>query len=443
MTSPAAAALAGLPRFPAPVGLHRIHWLVRQCEAAFGPGPECIKIVGSKGKGSVAALLHAIVQQLEPCGVYTSPHLTHVEERFRIGSALVDAATLLESFDWVARAFARRPEWMSGEQLGFFETATAAAWYLFTRSRLRVAIVEAGLGGRLDATRVLPGRLAGLTSVELEHAAILGPTPEHIAYDKIEIAPAGGLVLAGDLEAGLRHRLAAYAGIAGVRLAWSDDRVAVTASSCTRDGSRVNLRLEGADEIEDVWIALAGRHQIANAALAVALAYEWARRRYTSEDFVRAVRDGLAAVAWPCRFERVHTGPDVFIDVCHTPASARACAASVRELLAGDTILLVTGGSYDKHVEEIVDTLAAEADAIICTRAHHKGADVERVAAVVERRRPDARVDSAGTVDEAIALAMERARRDGLTVVVAGGLFLAAEARAVLRGEDPRAIQFA
>lgn len=441
MPSAAGDALLALPRTGSGTGLHRVSWLVEESRRELPREPSCIKIVGSKGKGSTAAILHSILQQLLPCGLYTSPHLEEVEERFRVGVQLVTPTALMPAVQWVRSTFDRRPAWMEGDTLGFFEAATAAMWRLFSSSGLQVAVVEAGIGGRLDATRVLPGTLAGLTSVELEHTSLLGPTLDHIAFDKSEICPTHGTLVASATQTPLDHRLAAYCVLRGVRLRWAHDVVRVRAAAPGRDGTKLDLETD-AGEIRDAWLALRGPHQVANAQCAIALALAWAEGRYEWPAMRAAIDVGLRAVTCAGRFERIGSGPDVFIDVCHTPGSAAACARAVRECLAGDDILLVVGASADKDVDGVVSALVPVAQVVVATRAHHKGAPVAQIADAVWRANAAAELLTADAVAEAMPLARRIARERGLTVLVAGGLFLAAEARAVVAGRDPAAIRF-
>ena len=441
MPSAAGDLLLSLPRAGSGTGLHRVNWLVGESLRDLPRGPECIKIVGSKGKGSTAAILHSILQQLLPCGLFTSPHLEQVEERFVVGADVVTPAALLTAVEWVRSTFERRPGWMADDRLGFFEAATAAMWRLFSSYSLGVAVVEAGIGGRLDATRVLPGTLAGLTSVELEHTSLLGPTLDHVAFDKSEICPPGGTLIAAATRTPLDERLAAYCGMRGVRLQWAHDAVRVRDVECGRDGTRLVLNTN-AGEIRDVWLALRGPHQVANTQCAVALALAWAHGRYGWEQVAAAVRSGLRAVACPGRFEQVASDPNVFVDVCHTPGSAAACARAARECLPGEELLLVAGASLDKDVEGIVSALATVPRVIVATTAHHKGAPVARIADAARNANPKAEVLMADSIDDALPLARRMARDRGLTILVAGGLFLAAEARAVLEGRDPKALRF-
>lgn len=441
MPSPAGDALLALPRAGSGTGLHRVGWLAAESRRDLPRGPQCIKIVGSKGKGSTAAILHSILQRLLPCGLFTSPHLEDVEERFRAGDAIVSPAALMEAVEWVRATFDRRPAWMENDTLGFFEAATAAMWRLFSSANLEVAVVEAGIGGRLDATRVLPGTLAGLTSLELEHTALLGPTLDHVAFDKSEICPAGGTLVASATGTPLDDRLAAYCAMRGVRLRWAHHAVRVREAMCGRDGTRLSLDTD-AGEVRDAWLALRGRHQVANAQCAIALALAWADGRYGWDALASAIGAGLRAVTCPGRFERIGSDPDLFIDVCHTAGSASACARAARDCLAGAEILLVLGASIDKDVEGIVSTLAPAARVIVATRARHKGAPVARVAAAARSTNAAAEVFEAAAIDAAVPLARRLARERGLTVLVAGGLFLAVEARAVVAGRDPASLRF-
>lgn len=419
--------LLALPKFGAGVGLHRMAWMLDRVGAPF----DAIKITGSNGKGSVAAYTDAILRALGVrTGLYTSPHLRRFNERIKVGGVDICDDALADAIDWFEAAHAEWPH--PDDTFGAFEAFTAVALTHFAGVGVSTVVLEAGIGGRYDSTRVVPGSVCALTSIDLEHTAILGATAELIAYDKADICPPGGTLVVGDLDPELVRRLRVYTGLRGVHLRTLDE-APVTMLHEGADGSDVTLTLGGATF--DVHTPLVGRHQIDNARIAALLVDTWAAGRAGVAD---AVRDGLAATRWPGRCERISEHPEVYIDVGHTPAAAATFRDALERL--GRPIRLVLGVSQNKDAAGIVRALAPGATEVICTRAHHNGLAPEAIEALVAAAAPFVPRRRAATIDDAMALATRHA--DGAVVAVGGGLFLAVEADAVLRGEDPRALRF-
>jgi dihydrofolate synthase/folylpolyglutamate synthase len=182
-----------------------------------------------------------------------------------------------------------------------------------------------------------------------------------------------------------------------------------------------------------------GEHQARNAALAVAVAGRWLGRHRPGLGRAKlrdAVRHGLAAVRWPCRLERLGEDPPVYVDAGHTPAALRAVADSVRRLLAGEKVVLLAGVSDDKDAAALLMPLLPLAERVIATRARQRGGAAERVAAVVRARAPGLRVDVEDDLERALAMGRDAARDVGRALLVAGGLFLAAEAALCCRKSD-------
>ena len=206
----------------------------------------------------------------------------------------------------------------------------------------------------------------------------------------------------------------------------------------------LDLELAGM-KLEGLQVALQGPHQVINVTVAVLLLQEWLKLHQPAlakEQFEKAIRQGLQSLHWPGRFERIRRDPDVFIDVGHSPGAINSLVQTVQTALAGRRILLVTGVSYDKEVESIVKGLLNIADAVICTRAHHKGSPPEQILQIVKNTKPDIPAFVGATITKATQLAVEYASRNKMTVVIAGGLFLSIEAAQALRGHDPEDLQF-
>lgn len=439
-------ALFRLPKFGSGVGFHRLRWLCREAlDTEWGRGLEAIRVTGSAGKGSVCAMVAAILAELGvEAGLYTSPHLFRLNERIALDGEAITDGELEAAAEWLLE---RRGRWSSlhpGDEIGSFEALTAMAIRHFAGRRPATVVAEAGIGGRLDATRIVPGRVVGLVSLDLEHTGLLGGSLELVGYDKADLCPDGGVLVVGSLPEACRERLAAYCAVRDVRLVQAMEACRVDDVRLDEDGTSFTLVTEELT-LADVRLSLRGRHQAANAAIATALVHEWLGLGTAPPGpakLAEAVRSGLGRAAPPGRFERVARAPDTFIDVGHSPRAAAETAGTARELLGEAGVVLVLGVSHDKDAEGIVRELAPVARRVVCTRACHKGSPPDRVAGLVERTRPDLSVEVEGGVDRAVERARALASAEGGSVLVAGGLFLAAEAAVALEGGDPRDLRF-
>jgi dihydrofolate synthase/folylpolyglutamate synthase len=206
----------------------------------------------------------------------------------------------------------------------------------------------------------------------------------------------------------------------------------------------VDLTVDGLD-LPALQMAMQGHHQITNLVVATLLVQQWLQAhepRVSQEQLVHALRGAMRSLSWPGRFEQVAANPDIFIDVGHTPEAIAATVRTAQTALQGKRILLVTGVSYDKDVEGIVRGLLPMADAVICTRAHHKGLPPEKILRIVQSARPELAASTAPTIEQAMVMARAQAAETQMTVMVAGGLFLSIEALQALRGNDPRSLRF-
>lgn len=190
---------------------------------------------------------------------------------------------------------------------------------------------------------------------------------------------------------------------------------------------------------------LLGTFQLDNLSVACAITEHWVRRQAAATSDAplwEKMRRGIEQVQWPGRFEQIEDSPRVIVDVGHTPDACRRVIESVERFLDSPPLLLVTGVSYNKSVDRILEVLVPVADCVICTRAYHKGERVDRIGEVVRQIAPSREVFEAETIEDAAVLARQIASERGLTVLVAGGLFLAIEFRTAWTGGDPRQIRF-
>jgi len=368
-----------------------------------------IHVAGTNGKGSTCAMLEAILREGGlRVGTTTSPHLVRFAERIRLeGAPIAD-----EPF-----AVALERALGAPEPLTFFESLTVAAFVAFAEARVDVAILETGLGGRLDATNVCRPLACAITSIGLDHQAFLGETLEAIAREKAGIAKPGTPLVIGRVEAAALDAIRSVAGRASAGPIWT------LGEEVTLDGARVSL--EGAPAPISARSPLEGAHQLENAAIAIALA-RWA----PVGDLAVAAR-GLERVVWPGRFERVrHADVELVLDGAHNVDGARALAATLESAgLSGVTLLF--GAMDDKDVEGVARHLRPfVARAVLTEPAGRAPAPLARLEAAF----------GGGTPVPDPRAALERALAEtpaGGTVLVAGSLYLVGAVRAELLGVTP------
>jgi dihydrofolate synthase/folylpolyglutamate synthase len=400
--------------------MHRLCTMLGMPQHRFGS----IHVVGTNGKSSVTRMAAAL---LEAHGVATgaciSPHPSRWSERVlirgeEIGPAEFAAAVArtAESAETVDRALEE------GEAVTQFEVATAAAFVAFAAAHLDAAVIEAGLGGRLDATNTIPSRVTVLTSVGLDHTEWLGETELEIAAEKLAVLrDASTLVLGrvGPEVRSLAERTAAERGAA--------------------------LVLAPEDPGEKVLLSAAGAFQRRNFALAMAAAEAYLGAGGGSLDLAR-VAEVAASLIVPGRLERIAEDPPTFVDVAHNPDGARALAEALPEVSAGRPVVACLAVLADKDAEGIVAALAPALDRVVCTQlpadgpksqlggsfsAHRPSTPASELAAAFEAAGLPAEAEP----DFAAALARARALAAGpppATLLVTGSHYVLGPARAAL-----------
>lgn len=400
------------PKFGAGPGLERVARIADALGlelAAFGASAAVI--VGSNGKGSTAAMTAALLRSSgADVGLFTSPHLFDLNERFRIDDDDISDEALAHHWTRVATAAERGLGGRINELGGFeFLFLIAADW--FAAQHCAFTVWEAGIGGRMDPARLIEAWRIALTSLDLEHTELLGDTLEEIASDKLDAAPKGSVAFIGASCAPKLAAIAAHATSRGVKFALVDALAEAP---------------------------LAGRHQCENAALAKALAEDMLGERLSDA----SLAEGFATTRWPGRLEVIGRDPLMVVDVGHTPAAAQAALHGFNELTPADAKrVLVCGASQDKRIDAIVGPLAAAFPTIVCVSARHKGAPAHEIARHAIEANPAAEIIIAESMRDAHAIALGRAHAAG-AVLAAGGLFLAAEFKGVHLGRDPGALAF-
>jgi len=405
LTPDSIAWLFSLERLGIKLGLENMAKLM----AALG-GPHhrfpSVLIAGTNGKGSVTAMVdEALRAGGFRSGRYTSPHLLRIEERFVIDGREIETPALEDAVHTVRRAVDALLD--RGEleaPATFFECATAAAFQLFASARVDIAVLEVGLGGRLDATNVVTPLVCAITTIDFDHQAQLGSTLRSIAAEKAGIIKPSVPVVIGRLPA--------------------DAQEVIRTTAREAHAPVINADAAHPPEIE---LSLPGAHQRDNALVALAILRELKPRGFAIDD--RAVAHALTTVRWPGRLERFRRGDsDVLLDAAHNPAGARALADYLRESGWTDATL-VFGAMADKDARGMLDVLLPVTSRIIFTTASTPRA--ERATALASLV-PATAAKTVEIIDDPAA-ALSHATSTSRRVVVAGSMFLIGPLRGILR----------
>lgn len=420
----------GQPFSPANYDLRRVHSLLARLGDPHRGRPT-VHIAGSKGKGSVAAMIASILRAAGyRVGLYTSPHLHSFCERIAVDGAPIgedEFARLTETL--APHVAAENAEGRFGE-LTTFELVTALAFLYFREAQAQWQVLEVGMGGRLDATNVLDEKaLCVITSLSLEHTAVLGETVAEIAAEKAAILrPTTTTVLAPqpyDEGAAVVREKAAELGAPLL-----DAKREYTWQCQASDLAGQTFTLRGPDGQRELRLPVLGGHQLENAATTVA-AIDGLRRRGTaiSED---AIAEGLRGLSWPGRLEVLQKRPLVVADGAHNGDSARRLREALAEHFSCASVILVIGVSGDKTVEAMARELAPVARRVIATRSRHpRAAPPEPTAAAFAAHGVPK--ETAPTVSDALDRALADAGPRDLVCVV-GSLFVVAEGRERILG---------
>jgi dihydrofolate synthase/folylpolyglutamate synthase len=387
------------------LGLER----VRRVKDALGLAPTfpLILVGGTNGKGSTCAYLEAILNAAGyRTGLYTSPHLLRYNERVRVAGREASDAELVAAFEKIDAA-------RGDTSLTYFEFGTLGAMLQFIDAGVDVAVLEVGLGGRLDAVNVFDADAAIVTSVDLDHMDYLGDSREQIGFEKAGIYRAGRPAVCADPAPPaslLEH----------ARRLGADLRCVERDFSAQREDGLWTYRGQKANWPALPLPAMAGAFQLRNAAAALAALEAMHTRLPVSES---AIRQGLLAARVPGRFQRIARTPDVILDVAHNPEAARALAATLREQPAAGRTLAVVGMLADKDAAGVFAALAGEIDAWwTCTPDSPRAQDAVALAVVLGAHAGDAPVSVQPDAGAALAEARSAAH-EGDRIIVFGSFY--------------------
>jgi dihydrofolate synthase/folylpolyglutamate synthase len=393
-----------------------------------------IHVAGTKGKGSTCALIASALHSAKyTVGFYSSPHLHDFTERFQVNNKQITRQEFVELVEIVKPAVAKV------EKLTTFEIATAISFLFFSKRKVDIAVVEVGLGGRLDATNIVEPIVSVITSISKDHMAVLGNTIEKIAQEKAGIIKPGIPVVFAPQqpEAAAVIELMAKkqdAPIIDVSKAYSYEPIMYDLAG---QEFRIHLKSMSQTSVQEsevgicrsekFSIPLLGRHQIDNALTAFAVLVDVVQKRMPIT--IQQIRTGFKKVKWPCRFEILQNSPLLIVDSAHNRDSAQKLRNTLDDYLPKKEIILIFGASEDKDIEGMLEELAPRIKTFIMTQSTHPRAMSAEKMILLQKNK---------TIPTIARVPIERALRESYkhvnnnsAIIVAGSLFIAAAVKEV------------
>lgn len=392
---------------------------------------QSIHVAGTNGKGSVCALLESVLRAAGyRVGLFTSPHLISLRERMRVNGRMIGPVDFVKSYEQVIGAIQQLQQTKHlTSHPTYFETITAIAFDYFARQKIDVAVVEVGMGGRLDSTNLIKPLASVITNIDFDHERFLGNTIEQIAAEKAGIIKPNVPVLTA------ARRLAAVRVMEGAARVNNSPLI-----QCLRDSRISNIQLKPTGSrfslrTPEHWyphleIPLAGHHQLENAVLAVRTLEECSQRGL--QVFPEHIIAGLRSVQWPGRFEKISDHPAIFLDGAHNPAGARALRVLMESVQRNRKLILIYGAMRDKAIRKVFKELLPVCHQVIFTQPPVlRAASPEEIfSAAGEPGCPSFLVPD---VPQALKLARQLARQNTV-ILVTGSLYLVGKVREILKG---------
>ena len=386
-------------------------------------GIRTVHIAGSKGKGSTAAMIASCLDAAGfRTGLYTSPHLHTMRERIRINGQLINEGEFADLVDEIRPEVGATNKGEYGE-LSTFEILTALAFLYFRKLRVDFQVLETGLGGRLDATNVASPEVCVITSISLDHTAVLGDTIAQIASEKAGIIKPGVTVIsspqvpeASEMIQRTCSQKKSRLIMVGEEITWQGKKSSLVEQS---------LEVKGRKGWYDITIPLLGEHQLENAATAVAA--------LEVLDISEAhIVSGLANVHWPGRMEILRSEPLLIADGAHNGDSARRLVETIKQHFQFDRSILIMGTSADKDSTAMIAEMAPFFDKVITTTSQHpRATDSAELARELAGHAINAQ--QTANISQAISKALAQAGKDDL-ICATGSLFLVAEVIECVKG---------
>lgn len=386
-------------------------------------GIRVIHITGTKGKGSTAAIASSILKASSMrTGLYTSPHLLSFRERIKIDGEEIAEGEVADLVEEVGRAV----EHSGRKDFTFFELYTAVAFLYFKAKKTDIAVIEVGLGGRLDATNLVEPFVSCITPISLDHTHLLGPALADIAGEKAAIIKRGSVCVSAPQADEVRNIIRSACAARGVTL-YEIGRDILYRSSCAKAGKEL-FEVSGVlREYPRLEMKLLGEHQVMNAATAIGAVEALELHGITISP--EAVRKGIADVAWPARLETVQSRPAIVLDGAHNRESVIALKKAIKERFKFNRLILVLGVSSDKDIPAICRELDEIADEVILTKAAIARAQDPRI---LKKYICNSKTRLTDKVADAVELARRTSGEDDL-ILITGSFFVLGEAKEALQ----------
>lgn len=359
------------------LGLERVTYLLNKLgnpQNSF----KSIHIAGTNGKGSTVEIVSKILQEYGfKVGIYTSPHIKRFSERIRINGEEIPGKDLILEIKKIKEITEKKQKTDSSFLPTFFEFGVAIAYNYFARKKVGFAVIEAGLGGRLDATNVLNPKIAVITNVSREHVEYLGGTTEKIALEKVEIIKPKSVVVTGETSNKILKIIKNKAKKEKTEVFESQKLCKIKNYSFGLAKQKFDLEVEG-KKIKGIEIPLLGKFQLKNVCTSVL-----AVKKLGLEFNVKKLKKGLKKVLIPARFEVIQKNPLIVFDAGHNPAGFKELKETLlllKKKKLYQKLILFIGLSSDKDVEKISRIIFPLASKIIISKANYRGMEIERIA---------------------------------------------------------------
>ncbi|MBI4301312.1 MAG: bifunctional folylpolyglutamate synthase/dihydrofolate synthase [Chloroflexi bacterium] len=407
---------------PARFDLRRMEHLLNRLENPHRWG-HIVHIAGTKGKGSTAAMIAAVLTAAGySTGLFTSPHLHNLRERIRIDGEPIPEVELAALVTRLHSCLEAQREDTTYGSLTYFEVLTALAFAYFRGKGAQFQVIETGLGGRLDATNVVEPNVCVITAISLDHTAILGDTFSQIAAEKAGIIKPGIPIVSAPQTSEAATVIKNRCSELNAPLTMVGEDITWQLLSADMEGQ--SFQMKGNIAQYELWLPLLGRHQLENAAAVVAALEILQSQGITLAP--TAMADGLSQVRWRGRLEILQRSPLVVADGAHNAHSARRLKEALLEYLDFDRLILIIGTSSDKDIEGIVKELSPLADEVMVSRSQHpRAANPELLAEAFTKLGLTAQVRE--NVAQALTQALAQAEERDL-ICITGSLFIVAEA---------------
>jgi dihydrofolate synthase/folylpolyglutamate synthase len=430
-----------IPKFGSGICLHRVSLAMTQLiPADYHEQTPKIVVTGTDGKGSTSMLVNSILManQVET-GMFTSPHFLEFNERFQLGVTKVDYDALLSAIQNVLKTTSAIEQQLN-EVFGVFEILFLLALAVFHQNKAQVLIFEAGIGGRYDPVRLLKSKLTALTSIALEHTALLGDSTELIAYDKLDACYPGGKTVVGHLEPTLMAKVRAYSALKSidiisaenVKLQFKENHLILNLPSAK--ALEINSLNQGAGMLYNVQTAIQVCQTYFDARICTGI----------PKGFADACKIGIEATRIPGRFDKIGLSPELYVDCAHTPNAYQLLFETIEKEFGSTSVVFVVGASQGRDTEHLVEGVMRLGSGIVVTQASFKGADSEALYKLInlnltnlnltKRQPPEKPIYWQADLKEALKQAKTMAQSMNGLVFVVGGLFLAGEAAAIEQG---------